>query len=418
MTEPTAPGPRRAAFAFVFVTVLLDMFAIGIIIPVLPKLVEDFMGGDTARAAIIYGIFGTAWALMQFLFSPVLGSLSDRFGRRPVILLSNFGLGLDYILMALAPNIRWLFVGRVISGITAASISTAGAYIADVTPPEQRAAKFGLLGAAFGAGFVVGPALGGVLGDISPRLPFWVAAGFSLTNGLYGLFVLPESLRRELRMPFSWRKANPIGALKLLRSHPELWGFTWVTFLSNLAHAALPSVAVLYMSYRYNWDTKAVGLLLAGVGVCQIIVQGFLVGRVVKALGERQTIIVGLVCGAAGFTIQAMAPNGAIYSTGVIFMSLWGLMGPALQGLMTRLVTPSEQGQLQGANSSVLGISTLIGPLLFTQIFAAFIGAHRDWHLPGAPFLLSAVLIVSSLAVALRVMATRLQAAPAAPSDL
>jgi DHA1 family tetracycline resistance protein-like MFS transporter len=418
MTEPTPPAPRRAAFAFVFVTVLLDMFAIGIIIPVLPKLVEDFMGGDTARAATIYGVFGTAWALMQFLFSPVLGSLSDRFGRRPIILLSNFGLGLDYILMALAPNVRWLFVGRVISGITAASISTAGAYIADVTPPEQRAAKFGLLGAAFGAGFVVGPALGGFLGDISPRLPFWVAAGFSLTNGLYGLFVLPESLRRELRRPYSWRKANPVGALKLLRSHPELWGFTWVTFLSNLAHAALPSVAVLYMSYRYNWDTKSVGLLLAGVGVCQIIVQGFLVGRVVKALGERQTIIIGLVCGAAGFTIQAMAPNGAIYSTGVVFMSLWGLMGPALQGLMTRLVTPSEQGQLQGANSSVLGISTLIGPLLFTQTFAAFIGAHRDWHLPGAPFLLSAVLIVSSLAVALRVMATRLQAAPAAPSDL
>ena len=418
MTEPTTHGHRRAAFAFVFVTVLLDMFAIGIIIPVLPKLVEDFMGGDTARAATIYGVFGTAWALMQFLFSPVLGSLSDRFGRRPIILLSNFGLGLDYILMALAPNVRWLFVGRVISGITAASISTAGAYIADVTPPEQRAAKFGLLGAAFGAGFVVGPALGGFLGDISPRLPFWVAAGFSLTNGLYGLFVLPESLRRELRRPYSWRKANPVGALKLLRSHPELWGFTWVTFLSNLAHAALPSVAVLYMSYRYNWDTKSVGLLLAGVGVCQIIVQGFLVGRVVKALGERQTIIIGLVCGAAGFTIQAMAPNGAIYSTGVVFMSLWGLMGPALQGLMTRLVTPSEQGQLQGANSSVLGISTLIGPLLFTQTFAAFIGAHRDWHLPGAPFLLSAVLIVSSLAVALRVMATRLQAAPAAPSDL
>ena len=418
MTEPTPPAPRRGAFAFVFVTVLLDMFAIGIIIPVLPKLVEDFMGGDTARAATIYGVFGTAWALMQFLFSPVLGSLSDRFGRRPIILLSNFGLGLDYILMALAPNVRWLFVGRVISGITAASISTAGAYIADVTPPEQRAAKFGLLGAAFGAGFVVGPALGGFLGDISPRLPFWVAAGFSLTNGLYGLFVLPESLRRELRRPYSWRKANPVGALKLLRSHPELWGFTWVTFLSNLAHAALPSVAVLYMSYRYNWDTKSVGLLLAGVGVCQIIVQGFLVGRVVKALGERQTIIIGLVCGAAGFTIQAMAPNGAIYSTGVVFMSLWGLMGPALQGLMTRLVTPSEQGQLQGANSSVLGISTLIGPLLFTQIFAAFIGAHRDWHLPGAPFLLSAVLIVSSLTVALRVMATRLQAAPAAPSDL
>jgi DHA1 family tetracycline resistance protein-like MFS transporter len=414
MTESHAHAPRRAAFAFVFVTVLLDMFAIGIIIPVLPRLVEDFMGGDTARAATIYGIFGTAWALMQFLFSPVLGSLSDRLGRRPIILLSNFGLGLDYILMALAPNIRWLFVGRIISGITAASISTAGAYIADVTPAEQRAAKFGLLGAAFGAGFVVGPALGGLLGDISPRLPFWVAAGFSLTNGLYGLFVLPESLPRERRSPFSWRKANPVGALKLLRSHHELWGLTGVTFLSNLAHAALPSVAVLYMGYRYHWDTKSVGMLLAGVGVCQIIVNAVLVGRVVKALGERQTILVGLVAGTAGFTIQAMAPNGALYAVGVVVMSLWSLMGPALQGWMTRLVSPSEQGQLQGANSSVLGISTLVGPILFTQIFATFIGAHRDWHLPGAPFLLSAILLVSALAVALRVMAARLQSVPAA----
>jgi MFS transporter, DHA1 family, tetracycline resistance protein len=414
MTEPHVPAPRRAAFAFVFVTVLLDMFAIGIIIPVLPRLVEDFMGGDTARAATIYGIFGTAWALMQFLFMPVLGSLSDRVGRRPIILLSNFGLGLDYVLMALAPNLRWLFVGRVISGITAASVSTAGAYIADVTPAEQRAAKFGLLGAAFGAGFVVGPALGGLLGDISPRLPFWVAAGLSLTNGLYGLFVLPESLPRERRAPFSWRKANPIGALKLLRSHHELWGLAGVTFLSNLAHAALPSTAVLYMGYRYNWDAKTVGLLLAGVGVCQIIVNAVLVSRVVKAIGERQTILVGLVAGTAGFTIQAMAPNGALYAVGIVVMSLWSLMGPALQGWMTRLVSPSEQGRLQGANGSVLGIATLIGPILFTQTFANFIGPHRDWHLPGAPFLLSAILLVSALAVALRVMATRLQSVPAA----
>ena len=414
MTEPTTHGHRRAAFAFVFVTVLLDMFAIGIIIPVLPRLVEDFMGGDTARAAMIYGIFGTAWALMQFLFMPVLGSLSDQLGRRPIILLSNFDLGLDYVLMALAPNLRWLFVGRVISGITAASVSTAGAYIADVTPAEQRAAKFGLLGAAFGAGFVVGPALGGLLGDISPRLPFWVAAGLSLTNGLYGLFVLPESLPRERRSPFSWRKANPIGALKLLRSHHELWGLSGVTFLSNLAHAALPSTAVLYMGYRYDWDAKKVGLLLGGVGVCQIIVNALLVSRVVKAIGERQTIVVGLVAGAAGFTIQAMAPNGAVYAVGIVVMSLWSLMNPALQGWMTRLVSPSEQGRLQGANGSVLGIATLIGPILFTQTFANFIGPHRDWHLPGAPFLLSALLLVSALSVALRVMATRLQSVPAA----
>lgn len=414
MNDTLVPAPRRAAFAFVFVTVLLDMFAIGLIIPVLPNLVKSFMGGDDARAAGILGIFGTAWALMQFLSMPVLGSLSDRFGRRPIILLSNFGLGLDYILMALAPSVRWLFVGRVISGITAASVSTAGAYIADVTPPEQRAAKFGLLGAAFGAGFVVGPALGGMLGDISPRLPFWIAAALSLTNGLYGLFVLPESLARERRSTFSWRKANPVGALKLLRSHPELWGFAWVTFFSNLAHAALPSVAVLYMLHRYQWTTSQVGILLAGVGVCSILVQGVLIRPVVKALGERHTILVALVAGVAGFTIQAMAPNGILYAIGIAVMSLWGLMNPALQGLMTRLVSPSEQGQLQGANSSVLGIASLIGPLLFTQTFALFIGTHPEWHLPGAPFLLSALLLVTSLTVALRVMATRLQSVPAA----
>jgi MFS transporter, DHA1 family, tetracycline resistance protein len=408
MQQPVPAAPRRAAFAFVFVTVMLDMFAIGIIIPVLPKLVEDFMGGDTQKAAAVYGIFGTAWALMQFLFMPVLGSLSDRFGRRPIILLSNVGLGLDYILMALAPSVRWLFIGRVISGITAASVSTAGAYIADVTPPEQRAAKFGLLGAAFGFGFVVGPALGGFLGDINPRLPFWVAAAFSLTNALYGLIVLPESLPKHLRSQFSWHKANPLGSLRLLRSHHELWGLSWVMFLSNLAHVALPSVAVLYMGYRYNWDASAVGLVLGAAGVCAIIVQGVLVGRVVRMLGERRTVLVALVCGAIGFFIQATAANGTIYTVGIVVMSLWGLMGPALQGLMTRFVSPAEQGQLQGANGSVLGIANLFGPLLFTQIFAMFI-AHRDWHLPGAAFMLSSILLLAAAALTLRLMATQLK---------
>jgi len=404
--------PRRAAFAFVFITVLLDMFAIGIIIPVLPRLVEDFVGGDTAKAASIYGLFGTVWALMQFLFSPILGSLSDRFGRRSIILLSNFGLGLDYILMALAPSLTWLFVGRVISGITAASISTAGAYIADVTSPEQRAAKFGMLGAAFGAGFVVGPALGGLLGDISPRLPFWVAAGFSLANAMYGLFVLPESLPRERRVGFSWRKANPLGAFKLLRSHAELWGLACVSLLSNLAHVALPSVSVLYMGYRYNWDTRAVGFMLAGVGVASIIVQGFLVSRVVKKIGERRTMLVALVFGCIGFGVQGLAATGVVYVVGVIAMSLWGMMTPALQAVMTRLVGPTEQGQLQGANSSLLGIANMVGPFVFTQTFAFFIGTHRNWHLPGAPFLLSSALLITAAIVVLRLMSTRLNRLP------
>ena len=396
MTEPTASSPRRAAFAFVFVTVLLDMFAIGIIIPVLPKLVEDFMGGDTARAAIVYGMFGTAWALMQFLFSPVLGSLSDRFGRRPIILLSNFGLGLDYILMALAPNLRWLFVGRVISGITAASISTAGAYIADVTPPEQRAAKFGMLGAAFGAGFVVGPALGGLLGDINPRLPFWVAAGFSLANGLYGLFVLPESLKRERRMPFSWRKANPVGALQAAALASRAVGTRLgdLPQQSRARRAAERRRALHGLSLQLGYEAQWVCCWRASA-CARSSCRGSWSARVVRALGERQHDSRR----ARGRRRRLHDPGDGAerrdVRVGMVVMSLWGLMGPALQGVMTRLVSPSEQGQLQGANSSVLGIATLIGPILFTQTFATFIGAHRDWHLPGAPFLLSALLLVA-----------------------
>ena len=390
------------------------MFALGIIIPVLPNLIEDFMGGNTAKAATIYGVFGTVWALMQFIFSPILGSLSDRFGRRKVILLSNFGLGLDYVFMALAPTIGWLLVGRVISGITAASISTAGAYIADVTPPEQRAAKFGLLGAAFGFGFVVGPALGGVLGDIDPRLPFWVAAGFSLANAMYGLFVLPESLPVEKRSTFSWRRANPMGALRLLRSHRELWGLASVGFLSNLAHVALPATAVLYMGYRYGWNTKQVGMLLAATGVCQIIVQAGLVGRAVKHFGPRRTMVLGLIGGTVGFLIQGLASTPPLYIAGVLVMATWGFLNPALQASMTRLVGSGEQGQLQGANSSLMGIANMIGPLIFAQVFAMFI-AHREWHVPGAAFLLSAALLIAGIFLVLRVTrhyATQLETAP------
>src|SRR5216683_841611 len=289
------------------------MLALGMIIPVLPKLVMNFLAGDTARAAKVYGLFGTVWALMQFVFAPVLGALSDRYGRRPVILLSNFGLGLDYIFMALSPTLSWLFAGRVISGITAASIPTAGAYIADVTAPEKRAGAFGLMGAAFGIGFVLGPALGGILGGIHPRLPFWVAAGFSLVNAMYGLFVLPESLAPEKRGAFSWRRANPIGALTLLRSHPELFGLATANFLVNLSHVVFPSVFVLYGGYRYGWNESTVGLTMALFGISSMIVQAGLVGPVVKRFGERRALLIGLVCAAAGMTIFALAATGRLF---------------------------------------------------------------------------------------------------------
>ena len=408
MSPPSSPAtPRRAALAFIFITVVLDVLALGMIIPVLPNLVMHFLGGNTPRAAEIYGLFGTIWALMQFIFSPLLGALSDRFGRRPVILVSNFGLGLDYILMALSPTLTWLFVGRVISGITAASIPTAYAYIADVTPAEKRAGAFGMVGAAFGLGFVLGPAAGGLLGGIDARLPFWVAAALSLANALYGLFVLPESLSPEKRSGFAWSRANPLGSLKLLRSHPELFGMAAVIFLCSLAHEVLPSVSVLYAGYRYGWTERDVGLMLAGVGVCAAIVQGGLVQWMVRRFGERPAMLTGLAFGAAGFTIYGLAKTGTMFWAGVPMMSLWGLSGAAVQGLMTRRVQPSEQGQLQGANGCVRGISGLFGPSLFTLTFASFIGDRANWHLPGAPFLLSGGLLVIALYVGWQVTRVR-----------
>src|SRR5689334_3470378 len=295
------PAVRSGAAAFIFVTILLDMLALGLIIPILPKLVESFVDNDTATAARIFGLFGTAWALMQFLFSPILGALSDRFGRRPVVLLSNFGLALDYVLMALAPSLSWLFIGRIIIGITSASISTAFAYIADITAPHKRAAVFGKIGVAFGAGFILGPALGGLLGDSDPRLPFWVAAGLSFANALYGYFILPESLPQERRSPWRWKSANPVGALRLLASDRILAGLSIANFFGQLAHVALPSVFVLYATYRYGWDSKTVGLTLAIVGICSMVAQGTAIGPIVNRFGERRALALGLACGAAGF---------------------------------------------------------------------------------------------------------------------
>ncbi|HQR15019.1 MAG TPA: TCR/Tet family MFS transporter [Nitrospira sp.] len=404
--QPSVP-PRQAAVFFILVTVVLDMLSFGIIIPVLPKLVEEFLGGDTAQAAEIYGLMTTSWALMQFVCSPIQGALSDRFGRRPVVLLSNLGLGLDFILMALAPSLSWLFAGRVISGIASSSFSTAGAYIADVTAPEKRAAAFGLMGVSFGLGFVLGPAVGGLLGAVDPRWPFWGAAATSLLNACYGFFVLPESLPLDKRAPFRWQRANPAGALILLRSHHELFGLATANFLMNLAHGVLPSVAVLYLGYRYGWGPSAVGFTLAAVGICAMIVQGTLVRPITAKLGERRTLLTGLLCGATGFAIYGLAPTPFVYCLGIPVMAFWGLAGPSAQGFMTRRVSASEQGQLQGAIASLTGIAGLIGPTLFTQTFALFIGPHADWNLPGAPYLLSTGLLLVSAGTAWRVTRAR-----------
>ena len=399
------PPARSGAVAFIFVTILLDMFALGLIMPILPKLVESFVDNDTASAARIFGLFGTAWALMQFFFSPILGGLSDRFGRRPVVLLSNFGLALDYVLMALAPSLSWLFVGRVISGITSASVSTAFAYIADITPVERRAAVFGKVGAAFGAGFIIGPAVGGLLGGQDPRLPFWVAAALSFANALYGLLILPESLPRDRRSPFRWKSANPVGALRLLRSNPALARLSVVNFIAQLAHVVLPSTFVLYATYRYGWNAATVGLTLAMVGICAMAVQGLAIGPIVKRFGERRALLLGLGSGAIGFLIFGVAPSGVLFWLGIPVMALWGIAGAATQALTTRLVAPDQQGQLQGATTSVQSVSQLLGPFLFTLTFAYFIGRQAPLTLPGAPFLLASALLLLALGIAARTTA-------------
>ncbi len=407
LIPPSQPGGKshgRAAFAFIFITVALDMVALGIIIPVLPRLIVQFEHGDMAKAATQAGIFAFIWAAMQFIFAPVMGSLSDRFGRRPVVLLSNFGLGCDYVLMALAPTLSWLFIGRVISGITAASIPTANAYIADVTPEEKRAAKFGMLGAAFGLGFIIGPAVGGFLGGYGLRYPFWASAILSFANALYGLFVLPESLPKERRSAFSVKRANPLGALKLLRSHPQLAGLAVATFLYNNAHESLPSMYVLYTDYRYHFTPQLTGYAFTGVGVGSTIVSAFLISFAIKKLGEARTLYTGWLCGMAGFAVLAAAPTTAISLISIPLLSLWGLGGPAMNSLMTKSVDKSQQGQLQGALMSMFGVAGMIAPLVFTQVFSVAISPKWGFHLPGAPYWLAALLMLGSLVIAAGVM--------------
>jgi DHA1 family tetracycline resistance protein-like MFS transporter len=399
----TQRPPKRAALAFILVTIMLDMLAMSLVIPVLPRLVLTFMHHDTAIASRVIGVFGTVWALMQFIFSPIMGALSDRFGRWPVVLISNIGLGLDYVVMALAPGIALLFIGRIVSGITAASMATAQAYIADVSSPEKRAANFGLMSVAFGLGFVLGPALGGILGQINPRLPFWLAAVLSLTNAAYGTFILPESLSTGDREPFSWRKANPLGALRLLRGAPGLPMLACIHFLFWLSRMALTSVFVLYGAYRYGWNIATTGLTFAGVGVCSIIVGG-LVKPIVARTGERVSLIIGLFCGGLGMEIFGLADNAKLFWIGIPIMSLMGLASPALQGLMTGRISPSEQGQLQGALGSVAAIASMIGPLLFSFVFAQSISNKPllHAHIPGEPFFLSAFLLGCAAFVASR----------------
>jgi DHA1 family tetracycline resistance protein-like MFS transporter len=407
--DGAARGPARAAFAFIFITVALDFLAAGVTIPVLPGLIAEFVRGDKARAAEYYGVFATVFAAMQFLCAPLMGALSDRFGRRTVILLSTLGLGIDFFLMALAPTLAWLFVARIVSGITSSSYATAMAYIADVTPPEQRAGKFGMLGAAFGIGFILGPAAGGLLGDLGLRVPFYVAGVLSLLGTAYGWFVLPESLPPRHRAPFDVTRANPFGAFQLLRARHALLGMALAVFLYRLAHDVMPSTYVLYVDYRYGWDAKAIGVSLAFLGVASMGVQAGLVGPLVRRLGERTAMLTGFTVGTLSMAGYALAPEGWMFIAIMPIGAFFGLAYPSLQGLMTRLVGPEEQGRLQGALASVMSVAAVLAPVLFTQLFAEGV-ARFGRPGSGAPLLLASLLLVVTAGIAGKAATT---AAPA-----
>lgn len=392
---------RPAALIFIFITLLIDILAFGLIIPVLPHLIEDFVGGDVSLAARWYGLFSIVFMAMQFVFTPVQGALSDRFGRRPVILLSNLGLGLDFLLMALVNTLPLLFIGRVISGITAASFSASNAYVADVTPPEKRAQAYGMLGIAFGVGFVIAPVIGGFLGAINVRLPFWAAVVMCLANFCYGYFVLPESLAPDKRTAkFDWAHANPFGALKLLQRYPQVLGLIGVVALLALAHMVYPTTFVLYADYRFGWGPLMVGVTLALVGVLSAVVQGVLIKRIVVKFGERRALIFGLACGTLGFTLYALAPTGYWFWAMMPVAALWGVAQPAAQAMMSHFVDPREQGRLQGAVSSVSSLSGILGAIVFPSTLA-FVTAskyHDVWA--GATFFLAALIVGAALLLA------------------
>ncbi|MDQ3228377.1 MAG: TCR/Tet family MFS transporter [Pseudomonadota bacterium] len=403
MNSTSLPQVRKAALAFIFITVLIDVLAFGLIIPVLPHLIQDFVGGSTTHAAYWVGIFGTVFAAIQFVTAPIQGALSDRYGRRPVILLSCLGLGLDFILMAVANSLPLLLLGRVISGITSASFTTANAYVADVTEPAQRAKSFGFIGAAFGVGFILGPLLGGWLGSIDLRLPFWFAAGLALLNFVYGWFVLPESLPPQRRSPkFDWSHANPFGSMVLLKRYPQVLGLAAVVFIANLAHYVYPSIFVLFADYQYDWGPREVSWVLALVGVFSVLVNAVLVGKMVQWLGERRALILGLVCGVIGFTIYGFAGVGWIFLVGLPISALWALAAPATQALITQQVGADVQGRIQGALMSLVSLAGIIGPAIFAGAFGLFISDRAPLHLPGAPFLIAALMLAVAVLIAWR----------------
>lgn len=398
-TSPSA-APAASGFIFVFMTVALDMLSIGLIVPILPSLVNDMTGGDISKAALYVGIFSTIWAVMQFIFMPIMGALSDQYGRKPIFVFSNFGQAFAHVLAALAPGFFLLGLSRVILGATGAVISTANAYIADTTPPDQRASRFGMLGAAFGLGFILGPALGGYLGKFDLHLPFWVAAALTCINGLYGQFFLKESLKPEDRSPFAWSKANPVGSVSFLRENPKVMILAFIKGLTELAFVVYPATFVLFGLYRYGWQSDVAGLTLGLVGIWAMIVQIFLVGRVIKKIGEVNTMLLGLGCGALGFALYGFAPTAWAFWSFMPIAALMGFLNPAVMGLASREIGPHEQGRLQGALGAVQAATSIIGPVIFSSIFAWSISTERALPLPGLAFIFASAFTFSALTIA------------------
>jgi DHA1 family tetracycline resistance protein-like MFS transporter len=387
--------------AFILLTVLLDVIGVGIIIPVLPQLVTDFLGGDASEAAKYYGIIAAAFALMQFLCAPLFGSLSDQVGRRPVILISLFGFAVNYALLALAPSLRWLLVARLLSGITGASITTANAYIADISTDDNRAQNYGMIGAAFGLGFIIGPGLGGLLGQLGPRVPFWVAMAIVMLNWLYGLLVLPESLPADRRRPFSWHRANPFSSIVNLRRYPLVLRLSAAFVLLSLGHRGMETIWVLYTNHRYGWHELQNGLAMALVGILTAAVQGGLVRIVVPRLGDRRAAVIGLCISTVAMALFGLAAAGWMMLAVVVLNSLGGIAPPAIQSLVASQVSPAEQGSVQGTVTSLMSLTSIIAPLIATQLFSYFTKPDAPIHLPGAPFFMGAVFFLGALLVAI-----------------
>jgi MFS transporter, DHA1 family, tetracycline resistance protein len=395
---------KDAAVGFIFITLLIDVIGFGIIIPVMPRLIADLKHVDISTASKYGSLLLFSYAVVQFFLAPVLGGLSDKYGRRPVLLFSLFGFGIDYLFLALAPTYGWLFVGRVIAGITGASMTTGAAYIADVSTPETRAKNFGMIGAAFGLGFIIGPMIGGLLGGLGARIPFYAAAALALINCAYGYFVLPESLSKENRRPFEWKRANPVGSLMHLKKYPAIGALAVSIFLVYLAAHAVMSNWSYFTMYRFNWNEKMVGISLAVVGVLVAAVQGGLTRIINPKLGNEKTLYTGLALYALGMLLFGLATQSWMMFAFLIPYCLGGIAQPAIQAVMAGHVPPNVQGELQGTMTSLMSLAAIIGPLLMNNLFFYFTHSQAPMQLPGAPFLLAAVLMAASAFITYRTL--------------